>query len=303
MLGILSAFLASVTWAFAVGVYADLSKKYPPSVVNFSRALVSAPLFLLVVVSKGAMQGAVYGALEGLQPMHFVWFGLSAIASYSLGDVLFMKSTQSPLRAAGALAIASIYPIWAALFGWMFLKQPLEWLAILGLLVVVLGTIGVILTSRNTQQEASALHHKMTLVAGVSLALVSSLLWSLNSFSIGHVKDVSPFLGNIIRMSFAMILCPLVGVIFLKSKRVFLDKEDFKRYWPLLLGEAFGGSLFYVYGVSHTSLALGAILTSLAPAIAVPLAYVRHSEVPSIKRASSVVAVLLGLWLVIYFTK
>jgi drug/metabolite transporter (DMT)-like permease len=65
------------------------------------------------------------------------------------------------------------------------------------------------------------------------------------------------------------------------------------------VAEAFFGSIFFLYGLSHSSLVLGSTLSSLAPVIAVPIAWLWGLEKLSLYRTLGVVATVFGLWLLV----
>lgn len=293
--GILAAFLASLTWALGVNVYSDLVKKYTPSAINFNRALVAGPIFCVAAVIFARFQSPTQHFEWTFPPANILWLALSCISSYAVGDLLFFKSSHSPLKVTGALAIASIYPIWSALFGYLFFNQSSGAWGLLGLFLAVGGSVGVILSSKQKSDEVG--------LAGVgpatALALVVSIFWALNAFSIGRVVGQDSFSANGIRMGFALFFCPLFGRIFLGSGKVFMRREDFLKALPVFIFEGFGGSYFYVYGVSHTSLAMGAVLTSLAPVLSVPIYFIRHRELPGAQKMFSILVVVAGLWLLL----
>jgi drug/metabolite transporter (DMT)-like permease len=285
------AFGSSVTWAIGSTVYSRLSKQYSAFSVNFARGLIALPLFILAafVVSGGWSEGITNYQL--VRASHWGWFTLSMIASYGMGDVLFLWSTRS-LGVPGSLAIASCYPIWTLLIGYFFFDEKVSLLQGFGLVMTILGVIIVVLNGPKTDQATQRFSW-----VGLFLAVATSVAWATNSFatSRGGV-DLSPPVGNTIRMIMALILSATFGRIFAAKSPILLPKRQFyQSLWVFVL-EAFGGSYFYIYGLSHSPLALGSTLASLAPVISVPVALVLGLEKFSIFRTLGVILAVLGIW-------
>ena len=220
------------------------------------------------------------------------------IASYGLGDVLFLWSTRS-LGVPGALAIASSYPIWTAMGGPSNLQQ------VFGLVLAVGGVIIVILNGPAVAQsrahpEGSTKFENLLNQrrVGVALAFATSLAWALNSLSVSRGgSDLSTPVCNTIRMFLALGLCSGISMLTVRKFYLPLPLTEFKRWMWLLVMEAFGGSYFYMYGLSHSPLMIGSTLSSLAPVLAVPVAWILQLEKISFLRTLGVGLVVTGLWL------
>src|SRR5262249_6439995 len=64
---------------------------------------------------------------------------------------------------------------------------------------------------------------------------------------------------------------------------------------PAILCDALCGSIFYVYGLAHTDLAIGATLSSLAPLVSVPFAILLREERWSAARFVAVLTTVVGI--------
>lgn len=225
------------------------------------------------------------------------WLSVSMIASYALGDVLFLAATAR-LGVPAALAVASIYPVWTALIGWVLRGEALSPRQGLGLGLALGGVVAVLLLGRAQPPHARATSRSYVL--GGALALGTSAFWALNSYAVAHVgSDLNPLLANTVRMLLALVLVPAVGWALGTRGPWILPKRDLLRsYWVIAL-ESFGGSLTFVYGLAHTTLAIGATLSSLAPVLAVPMAWAMRTEAVSWPRAGAVAGVVLGLALLL----
>jgi len=305
-LGPLFAFFSSCTWAVGSANYSRMSRVFTPFQVNFSRALFALPLFLAaVVVANGGLDGASR-AFSALEPRHFGWFALSMTASYAIGDVLFLWSTVS-LGVPGALAIASGYPIFTAIFG-MIAGETIHLRQWAGLFVAIGGIVAVILSNPKKDVAAEPPPDGVSTVrpwmreksSGVALAIATALAWATNAYSVARGgAGIDGAVANVVRMSFALVLISAFGGIALGRVVTPMPFGFLKKYAWLFVLEAFGGSYFYLYGLSNSSIVLGSVLASLAPVIAVPIAVALRLEKFSWIRTAAVASVVVGLALLV----
>jgi drug/metabolite transporter (DMT)-like permease len=310
ILGPFGCFLASATWALGSGNYSKISRDHSPFSVNFTRAVFALPFFILAAsfFELKSLPG-LWDALRALHPSTLGWLGLSMFASYGFGDAIFLLSARS-LGVPGALAISSIYPIWTAAAAYFFRCEELALSQCVGLFVAVLGVITVILSEEREYgggeivSDKKAIHRKVR--RGVCLALVSSVFWAMNSYSVSQGgKDVGAFFGNSIRMALAIPICAITSTVFgalsrsAPREKLLLPVRTVRKYGWVFFIETFGGSYFYVYGLSHSPLALASTLTSLAPVLVVPVALALKIERFSIWRTFGIFLVVLGLCLLV----
>lgn len=320
-LGPLAAFGSSLTWAIASTWYSRASEKYSGFAVNFTRALVALPLS---VVSVFIFAGGWTEGLElyqGLQWPQMGWLALSMAAAFGVGDASFFTSSRT-LGLPAALAIASCFPIWTLIAAFLWLDQVPSLQQLCGLMCSVSGVSLVILfgnrvslcSQQSDDQRSQESHagldqgssvesdHSCSGIpwAGVGFALLASIAWAINSFasSRGGV-GISPHVGNTVRMLSALFFSGLLGHIFARHSPRMLPLKTALSMGGLLIVEAYGGAFFYVYGLSHSPLALGAVLTSLAPIVSLPVSVALGLERFSWVRVFGVCLSVTGVCLLI----
>lgn len=303
-LGPICAFGSSVTWALGSAGYSRLSRGHSPFAVNFARATVALPLFALAVL---ILSGGPYGAYERLAAVdstQLSWLALSIFTSYALGDVLFLWSTRS-LGVPAALAIASTYPLLTAGAGAWIQGEALSNGQVFGLLLSVVGVVVVILsgaepTPASSEGAHAAPRHLTSRSLGVALAFGAMLMWALNSIAAARSgKGADPFVANLIRMVLALGMSAGIGRIIAPGTEITLPWRVVRKSVPLFVAEGFGGSLLFLYGLSHSPLAIGSTLASLAPILSVPVAWALGLEKFSVIRTLGVCLAMIGLWFLV----
>ena len=303
-IGPLCAFGASVTWAVGSAGYSRLARGHSPFAVNFGRAMVGLPLFAIAVMLTSGGPFAAYSKLVSTPGSQLGLLAISIFASYGLGDVLFMWSTRS-LGVPAALAIASTYPLLTAGLGSWLQGEVLAPSQVFGLVMTVTGIVIVILSgSEPTPPSSEGAHaspsHVNRRAVGILLAFGTMLMWAINSSVTARAgKDLDPFVANFIRMTFALGMSTGLSRILAPGTEIVLPLRIFKKSLLLFVFEAFGGSLLFIYGLSHSPLAIGSTLSSLAPVLSVPVAWALGLERFSFFRTIGVIVVVVGLWFLV----
>lgn len=299
--GPLCALGSAFTWASGSTVYSRLSQAYSPYSVNYMRALIALPFFILATFVLAGGWQAGWESYSGLKTTHLIWCCVSMIASYGFGDILFLRSTGS-LGVPGALALASSYPLLTALFGVFWLGERLSLLQGLGLLIAVVGVVTVILKGPASSREkvGSVESERLRLLRGVALGVGASLCWALNSLAVAKGGENLPTsVGNTVRMFYALIACAAIGKALQPRQALHLPRMEMSRWLWLFVLESFGGAYLFMYGLSHSPLAVASTLSSLAPVISVPVALIAGLEKFSVIRTFGICATVLGIALLL----
>lgn len=299
--GPLFSFLSSVTWGYGSTNYSKLSRDHHPMDVNFSRAAFALPCFIVAVFLVNGISGGI-AAFQALGSRQLAWFSLSMLASYALGDLLFLLSTVA-LGVPGALAVGSGYPIMTALVGAFFEGQTLQAHQWAGLFLAISGIVVVILNDpKGAPKDGSEVRAHPFLRkkwVGVLLGVGTAISWTANTFSVAKGgAGISPLAGNALRMAIALVMITILSLLANKRPARVLDRPTMRRYSWIFVAESFFGSLFFMYGLSHSSLVLGSTLASLAPVISVPISIALKLERFSWVRSLAVVTVVVGLSLI-----
>lgn len=284
-LGPWCAFFSSITWAVGSTAYARVAATTAPSAINFTRALLALPLFLLVLASTSSGRSAFAAVTMG----HVGWLFVSMLMTYVIGDVVFLLSCIR-IGVPAALAIASAYPLWAALAGWVWLHEQLPLAKLAAVCAVVCGVVVVIVSGKRLERQPRY-------AQGIGLAIATSFFWALNTVTVARGgSGLDANMVNVVRMGIAIALCPWVGIYLTGRPTFLIPARDLRRYGALFLAEAYGGSFCFVYGMTHAPLAVAAALSSLAPVIATPLAWIARREPVSLIKFAGILLVVAGAY-------
>jgi drug/metabolite transporter (DMT)-like permease len=285
--------MASVTWAFASIRYAAVAREVGDARVGLLRAISASSMWCgVLLVSSGSPSVAI-------DLRHAACLVGSIVCSYALGDRVFFAAADR-VGVSTALAIATVYPLWAALYGTFFRGEPFGVQRSLGVLTCLVGVSALLALTR--AGRAGPLTRQTAALAGVGLALLTSLFWAGNAVLLKLGTDGPGIVqANAVRFTAGVVLLALQ----LPRGRV-PGPEATPGYasiarrlaLPLLVDTGFG-SICFVYGIAHTDLALGATLSSLSPLVALPFAVAMGSERITAGRALAVCLTLAGVILLV----
>lgn len=281
-LGAAAAFGSSITWAYGSARYALASRTVSPLRVNLMRMLISTPPFFVAALCTS-------GLFTGITQKNFTWLLVSTLCSFAVADNLFFAAAKR-LGVSSALAIASSYPLWAALKGTVFDGEPFGLTRAAGTLCCVGGVSAII----KLGDQQAKLEGKRDSV-GVLLALITSLLWGGNTIAI-KAGSVGLSLSTVAVTRNFIALCVL-GTLVLLGRAPGPTSPDggWRSMVPAVVVDCLIGSVFFMYGLSHTDLAVGATLSSLAPLLSLPIALKMGVEKLSPPKLAAVATTVLGI--------
>jgi drug/metabolite transporter (DMT)-like permease len=290
--GALAALASAAIWGFASTRYALVSRTLGSARVNLARATTVMPIFL--VATAWSTRGHLLAGVDGTRA---AWLALSVFCAYAFADSVFFSAARR-VGVTTAMAIASVYPLWATIAGALWRGEPFGLARAAGAALCLGGVIALILLAPRAAHEvphAGSDRHASRI--GIALALLTSLLWAGNTVAtkLGGT-GLFAWQANFVRFAFAW---PVLAATSLAMPRPSLDAAEARRGYlalvPVSLAEACVGSSLFVYGLAHTDLAVGATLSSLAPLMSVPFALLYREERWSPSRFLGVLATVAGI--------
>ena len=302
-LGPLCALASSLTWAYGSAVYTREASRVGATEVNLTRALLVLPLFVLTALITVGPQG-----FAELRWANLGWLSLSMLCSYGLGDLMFYLAALR-LGTPTGLAISSTFPVWSALLGALTLGEHIGPLRAAGIAACIGGVAWLVLLQA-PDGAAPRVVRGRALGTGVALAVLTSLLWAGNAYSIRRGATGLPlFVVNSFRYFMAVLVLTTTWLVQQRRRarqptenvreRLLGSRLHLRRFAVTVLVEAFLGSSIFVYGLSHSDLSVAAPLSSLAPLFAVPIGLFLGTEKLHLRRLLAIVITVAGVILLV----
>lgn len=278
---------SAALWAFASTRYAMGSAAVGSARVNLTRASTVLPIFLIITLVSTAGH-----PLVGVDRARVGWLTLSVVCAYGFADGLFFSAARR-IGITTALAIASSYPLWAALAGVLWRGEHFGLFRAAGMALCTGGIIALILLAPRRDEAAPAQRRQARL--GIALALLTSILWAGNTIATKMgATGLSPWQANLIRFAIAWLILAATAMTT-RPPLPSAAQAAYRALIPVSLAEACVGSSLFVYGLAHTDLAVGATLSSLAPLMSVPFALAYRQEPWSLPRFCAVTITVAGV--------
>ncbi len=211
-------------------------------------------------------------------PQRWIWLSLSGFIGLALGDAFLFQSYLSVGPRLGNLLL-SLSPILGAFEAWIFLHESLRVGQIIGIVLTLAGIVWVVLEHRNGSEKMP--QHVVTgILFGVLSAACQATGFVMSKQ--GLYGTFSPFQGNAIRMSAAM-LSLLVIALFQKQvgQTVTTLRANPSALKLLMLAALIGpvlGVSSSLFAVQNAQVGVASTLTSLTPIFMLPISALFFKE-------------------------
>lgn len=287
-------FASAFSWACTTLMLRGLATRMDGFLANGLRSLIG--LFVVVPLAL-VTQG--WGGYAVLTPRLLALLVGSVILGGILGDSIYINA----LRRIGvnrAFPIANTYPLFTFLFSILILGTPATWRMLGGLALVMAGVYFVVRPKKHIAPRQEVLDRGV-LLQGVAMALVTALLWGLNTvmLSIG-LREVHSAVANSVRMPVVAFGSLLAAVV--RGKLPTLREIDRKSLILLVATGLWGaglGSTLYVAGVAAVGPTRMATIGAASPLFAVPLTALFLHERPTRYTLLGTLLTVVGVVLVI----
>lgn len=217
----------------------------------------------------------------------FWWLSILGI----IGAATFVSLTKA-LAEGSVSIVAPLSSSWAiitAILSFIFLKEELFFLKVLGIIIAVLG---VILVSADFSQILK--EKRVKLFSGTKWAYLAALGWGVNYFLLAFFSRKLGWYFTNLGMRFWCALSFLV-VAFLFQKKGFQQFRSIPRLiWVVILLDVFTFMMFNI-GLVKAEPAVVSVIGSASPLVSVVLAYIFFKEKISSLQKIGVALVLIGI--------
>jgi drug/metabolite transporter (DMT)-like permease len=258
------ALLTAIFWTVTALAFESASLKVGSLSVNIIR-LVLGFIFLTIFTAIFRNRGLPLDA----SPANWQWLTLSGLVGFVFGDLMLFKS-YTIIGSRFAMLIMALVPPMAAFFGWILLREKMNLLSMVGMIITVLGISMAILSRKGSGLKLSLkLAPKGVLfafggAAGQALGLVLSKL---------GMQGYDPFSATQIR-----IIAGISGfAILITLTNHWPRVKSAITYWPAMKGITTGaffgpflGVSFSLLSVVYTKAGIASTIMAIVPVLIIP---------------------------------
>lgn len=281
------ALCTAIFWTATALAFESASLKVGSLSVNIIRLVLG---FLFLSLFSLIYRGSFFPSDANLY--QWTWLSVSGLIGFVLGDLFLFKS-YTMIGSRFAMLIMALVPPLAAFFGFLILKERIDYLNYLGMILTIGGiAIAIISRGENGTRYTLKLPVKGILfafggAAGQALGLVLSKL---------GMKNYDPFAATQIRIIAGTAGFVLLVSIMRRWKRVFEAVLHYKAMIAIMTGSFFGpflGVSFSLLAVAHTETGIASTIMAIVPVlILVPAVVFYHQKVTLYEIIGAVISVL-----------
>lgn len=273
MIGELASLLTSIAWSVTSILFTKASQQVGSIIVNRIRVIL-ALVFLML------LNWAFYGYLLPFNAGadRWLWFAISGIIGYALGDVFLFQSFVC-IGAQRGMLMMSLAPLMSAGLAWIFFGERLSGMQMLGVVVTLAGIAWVILRGKN-DVNSQACRPGQGVLFGLGAAMGQAVGYILSKQ--GLTDNFSPIAGNSIRMLAAVIVLWILAGLQGKAGETINSMRERPRVFGWLIAAAFTGPVLgatlSLFALQHTEVGIASTLIALPPVFLLPISWAVFKE-------------------------
>jgi drug/metabolite transporter (DMT)-like permease len=283
--GALSALGSAFTWALTSLLARTIHPTLSFVAINAIRSTVAGVLLVGWVVAVDGVR-----ALTSMSMTTFVLLALSIALAVGVGDNLFFESSRA-VGLARSMTIAMTYPLITTLLAALILDETITARVVVGALLTLAG-IALIVAGRSHATEERHEHYWL----GVGAASLASVAWGISPIMMkAPLQELDAAAVQSVRLPVAAaILWMMPWTRGAVRALVNSGRTVIVRMAALSLLTVFS-SVMYVAGIKYAGVAMGSILSSVAPMFAIPLGAIFLGERLSLGAVLGVLVTIAGL--------
>lgn len=288
-LGELAALATALCWTISGIVFENASKKVGSLVVNYLKLIFG---FIFVGVYCFFSRGMFLPMDATIN--NWIWLMVSGFIGFFLGD-LFLFQSYVEIGARISLLIMSASPPITALLGLIFLKEKLDLISIVGMLVTMSGIAIVILSKEKGEKKIKLTHSKKGLIYAFLGAFGQALGLIVSKIGMG---DYNPFAATQIRIISGLISFTILFFVIKKYGDVKLAFKDRIAMKNIAVGSIFGpflGVTLSLISLQYTSAGISSTLTSIMPVVIIPFSIIILREKIKLKEILGAIISVVGI--------
>lgn len=300
------AFLTTLCWSIGIFPFTEATRRIGALSVNQYRLLLAWLLISIIIIFVNP--GRIVELFPMLSSTPFLWFALSGIIGFTLGDY-FGFSSFAMLGPKLASLYTTLAPGFALIFGIIILNEEINAFGIAGIFITIAG---VFILSRSRKEKNKETNSRFkTTSKGILFGILSAfcqgigLVLSKQGFNSDETNSISPLEATWFRLTAAwlsaFIFAMFSGKFMALLRPVIKNQENGIPY--MIAGTIFGpvmGVSLSLYTISLLPVAVAQTIFALLPLIVMPLNIFIYKEKLSVQAVFAALIALCGVMVLIW---
>lgn len=225
---------------------------------------------------------------------NWIWLLISGFIGFFLGDLFLFQAYIEIGSRISALIMAASPPL-AALLGYIFLKEKLRPISLLGMAITIIGIAIVILSKDRDEKKVRVNYSFKGLLYAFLGALGQSLGLILSKVGMG---DYNPLAATQIRIIAGFISFTVLFIVLNKFGELKLAIKDKKAMKTIAIGSFFGpfvGVTLSLLSLQYTSAGISSTITAITPVTIIPFSIIIFKEKIMTKEILGAIVSVIGV--------
>jgi len=268
LIGILSAFGATLSWTYACSIWRTQTNIYKPIDINFLKNVIAFIVFSPVILFFN----------YSIHYKYFLILLFSGVIGIGLGDTFYLKSLNL-IGTRKTLSIEALSPLIAAITGTLFINDHLNITAWMGIIIVTVALVQIIRKKSYLLDNNSKLvmnNNSLDKYLYAFLSVLCAVIAALLSRFVLLESDLTPIQTTEIRLFGSIIfLCSITKMKLNFFLNNFDSKEKNQFIISVLVGTNFG---IFLQQIVFQTLPLGIGWTLLSTSPIISLLFTKKEE-------------------------
>ena len=268
MIGVFSAFGATLSWTYACSIWRTQTNIYKPIEINFLKNVIAFLIFSPVIL--------IFDYSTHYKYLLILLF--SGIIGIGLGDTFYLKSLKL-IGTRKTLSIEALSPLIAAITGNLFIDEHLDINSWIGIVIVTCSLVKIIRKKSYLLNKDSKLvmsNNSLEQYIYSFLSVLCAVIAALLSRFVLLESNLTPIFTTEIRLLGSIIFLSLITKMKLKF---FINKLDSKQKYQFIISVIMGTNIgIFLQQIVFQSLPLGIGWTLLSTSPIISLLFTKKEE-------------------------
>jgi len=268
LIGIISAFGATLSWTYACSIWRTQTNLYKPIEINFLKNVIAFIIFSPVIFIFNYSTDYIY----------LLILIVSGIIGIGLGDTFYLKSLNL-IGTRKTLSIEALSPLIAAITGTLFINEHLNINAWIGIVIVTVALVKIIRKKSYLIDKDSKLvisNNTLDKYIYAFLSVLCAVIAALLSRFVLLASDLTPIFTTEIRLFGSIIFLCFITKMKLN---IFINGFERKEKYQFMLSVLMGTNLgIFLQQIVFQSLPLGIGWTLLSTSPIISLLFAKREE-------------------------